>query len=256
MISSKTLVFVSLASGALAAGLGHVYLTRLEQDVAGGPKVRVLSTARDLAIGAAITRDNLAVQEVPASYVNRRQVRAQDAEKLVGVRTTAMLKAGDTLEWSDVAGGEVAARSLAGLVQKGMRALNISSDQLFDGLLRPGDRVDLLFTSHAGSETVTLLQNLLVLAVNGSTEASAEGTSSHGSANSVVLSLSVEQAQTITQAEQGGTLRLSLRNADDITLLEKLPGTTREDIHRTETPADVSITARKQPQVPVIERVQ
>lgn len=256
MASSKLLVILSVASGMGALGLGHLYLTRLEQDVAGGAKVQVIATVRDLPIGSLVSKDDLAVQQVPTSYVSRRQVKGKDVGRLLGVRTNALLKAGDIIEWTDVAGGQVAGRSLADLVQPGMRGLNIASEQLFDGLLRPGDRVDLLFTSHAGSETVTLLQNLLVLAVNGLTGSAAEAASGSGSGSSVVLSLTVEQAQTITQAEQGGKLRLSLRNAEDITLLEQLPTTTKDDVSTTKERTPLALLPKQPSDVPVIERVR
>ncbi len=255
MANRKFLIILSVASGIGAAALGQVYLSRLEEEVAGGPRLQLVSTVRDLPLGAVISKADLALQQVPSSYVTRRQVRASDTEKLIGVRTNAALKGGDLVQWTDVAGGQEAARSLAGLVQKGMRALNIASEQLFDGLLRPGDRVDLLYTSHSGAETATLLQNLLVLAVNGTTEVAAEVRSGGGN-GSVVVSMTVEQAQTVTQAEQGGTLRLSLRNADDITLVDKLPSTTQGDVQQAKERTDWVVAVKKKPEVPVIERVQ
>ena len=78
-----------------------------------------------------------------------------------------------------------------------------------------------------------MLQNLLVLSAGGSIariddEASAPGVRGRGS--SVMLSATVEQAQILTQAKLRGRLILTLRNAEDITVVEGVPETTDRDL--------------------------
>jgi Flp pilus assembly protein CpaB len=108
----------------------------------------------------------------------------------------------------------------------------------FDGLLRPGDRVDVLFTAGSGTEpgsTVTLLQNLLVLSVGGSVAKTSEGGARVPGAlrgGSVTLSASVADAQLITQAKERGQLSLTLRNADDIALATGVTETTAQDLRQ------------------------
>jgi len=69
--------------------------------------------------------------------------------------------------------------------------------------------------------TVTLLQNLLVLSVGGSVgRADEEPKDVFGRGSSVTLGATVEQAQIVTNAKDRGRLTLTLRNSNDITLVE------------------------------------
>jgi pilus assembly protein CpaB len=254
MSKTKLALGLSVLCGGLSVGAFHLYLQKLEQQVSGGPKVSILAAAKELPVGSTLGAEHLAEQLVPSQYVTRRHVRAKDADKLLGVRTTSLLKAGDALQWQDVASGHAPDRSLAALVQSGMRALNITSEQLFDGLLRPGDRVDVLFTD--SGQTSTLLQGILVLAVNGTTVVDAQSAGGRRSA-SVVLSVTAEQAQTITLAEQHGKLRLVLRNAEDLALLEQLPPSTRAAVSSSKEPGEARVASlAPKPHAPVIGRVR
>jgi Flp pilus assembly protein CpaB len=99
----------------------------------------------------------------------------------------------------------------------------------FQGLLRPGDRVDVLLTAgdKGSGSTATLLQNLLVLSV-GSNIARVDDDAAKGGGRGggVTVSATLEQAQVLAQAEQRGRLTLVLRNSDDVTVVEGLPETT------------------------------
>jgi pilus assembly protein CpaB len=113
----------------------------------------------------------------------------------------------------------------------------------FGGLLRPGDRVDVLLTTDRGDGEVTipLLQNVLVLAVGTDTgadhrpEAAADGTSGRQLTagprrfSEVTFSVTIEQAGTLTHASTNGQIALALRNPDDIAITDRLPETTQGD---------------------------
>ena len=49
------------------------------------------------------------------------------------------------------------------------------------------------------------------------------------------MSVTVEQAQALTYSGRAGRLSLTLRNPDDIAVMEQLPETTRGDVLRQET---------------------
>jgi len=219
--------------------LSHVYLQRLEAEVSGGPKVSVLVVSEDTAVGAVLTEDKLAVRDVPQAYVDERNVRAADAKKILGVRTAGGLRANEAVLWSDLMKFSDHARVLSGLVQSGLRAVTIEARAAdFDGLLRPGDRVDVLFTTPSKDAetglTTTLLQNLLVLSVGGDLGKRDDGTKDEGGAGShsgtVTLSATLEQAQLLTQAKERGKLGLTLRNPEDMQLVEGVPETGAKDV--------------------------
>jgi pilus assembly protein CpaB len=222
-------LIISAAAGVASLGLGQLYFSRLEAEVSGGPKVAVLVAAADVPVGATLTEARLAVRDIPQAYVEGRQVKASELKKVVGARVTGGLQANETLLWTDLAKFSDHSRVLSGLVQQGSRAVAIDSRAAdFQGLLRPGDRVDVLLTSgdKGSGSTATLLQNLLVLSVGSNIARVDDDGAKGGGRGGVTLSATLEQAQVLEQAEQRGRLTLVLRNSDDVTVVEGLPETT------------------------------
>lgn len=228
---------------AVAAGLASLlsftlYRQRLEEELAGGTPTPVLVATRDVAIGETLSENMLGVRELPAGYLEERHILSADADKVLGVRVTSGLKANESVLWTDLAASGFERRDLSGLVQNGMRAITISVGRgsTLGGLLRPGDRIDLLMTAQKareGAATVPLLQNLLVLAVGRDTGTSLQSKNpvTTWQAPQITLSVTAAQAQAITHARAAGLLTVSLRNPDDIVVLEDMPATTDRDLH-------------------------
>jgi pilus assembly protein CpaB len=213
----------------------HIYLQRLEAELSGGPRIAVLAAAEAIPLGASLAEKTLSVREIPQAYVESRQVRAADLKKVIGARMVSSLKPNEVLLWNDLNRYSDQSRVLSSLIQNGMRAVPISGQAAsFEGLLRPGDRVDVVLTTSEkeglSAKTVTLLQNLLVLSVGADLvhepDQNKRGTE-HGS---VTLSATVEQAQVLAQAAQRGRLILTLRNAEDIAIVEGVPETNLRDL--------------------------
>ena len=227
LASSRPALVAALVLAIAAGGSAHLYLERLEAEIAGGAKVKVLGLGSDLPPGSRLSEASLVEREVPAAYVLERQVLASDLDDVLGARLQNALSSGDALLWTALPGMARSARSLASLVAGGMRAIHVSAGAAsFDGLLRPGDRVDLLYTDSlsGGAGTSTLLQNLLVLAVGADVGlvGSEPGKAPRRRSDSLSLSVTAEQAQLVTQAEISGRLRISLRNPGDTRLTDSL----------------------------------
>jgi pilus assembly protein CpaB len=228
----------ALIAAAVGAAIGlymlWVYKQRFEAEASGGRKVGVVIVTRDMPIGAKITPDRLGVRDLPETYLEPRHIRASDAQRIVGVRVRTRLEANESLLWSDLATSGGDARDLAGLVRPGMRAISIkaSATSSFNGLLRPGDRVDLLLTTErvGSNERITfpLEQNLLVLASGSDVggDESGEGGRRRGRMATVTLAATLEQAQVIAFGIDRGDFTLVLRNPDDIATVEGLPEAT------------------------------
>jgi pilus assembly protein CpaB len=236
-VNSKPFV-AALILAAGGAALLWVYRQRFEAEVSGGPKIPVLVATGDIGLGDRIRPEHLGVRTIPISYLDERAVRASAAEKVVGLRVRSRIKANESILWSDLSAAGRDSRDLAGMVQPGMRAVSVPATiaSAFHGLLRPGDRVDLLLTTdRPGTKdrvTFSLLQNVLVLAVGddlGSSERVAQGMEL---TTTVSVGVSAEQAQTLAFALDRGPLTLSLRNPEDIETLEGLPETEANDILR------------------------
>jgi pilus assembly protein CpaB len=230
---SRKLLLVSVALGLSGAGLLFLYLHRFEKEVSGGDRVQLLTVIQPLESGALVTDDALSVIEVPRAYVEQRAVRASDRSKVVGIRTDNALEPQDTLQWTDLAISSDD-RDLSSLVQPGKRAITVraseaGSDPAGNGLLRPGDYVDVIVTlrdeqEHSAPAAVVLLQRVLVLAVGSKTQPQgfSDGSSrdAWGQERELTLSLKVEEAQLLSLARERGTLSVALRGPSDSKVIE------------------------------------
>jgi pilus assembly protein CpaB len=237
-MNSKALLAAILAAVGGIAML-FLYMQRFEDEASGGVPTSVLIATQDIPLGTAVTEAMLGQRDLPRSYVEDRHIPAGEAQRVIGVRITSGVRAGESLLWSDLATSSDQSRDLSSLVRSGQRAISVRADAAasFGGLVRPGDRVDVLLTLERSTQdpvTVPLLQNQLVLAAGqdtGAVQRAGQGAAQRGSAISqVTLSASVEQAQLLAFAGQRGRLTLILRNPDDIEILEGLPETSTADI--------------------------
>jgi pilus assembly protein CpaB len=103
-------------------------------------------------------------------------------------------------------------------IPKGMRALTIrvSVDTVVGGFVQPNSRVDVINTvkgGDVGGYTQTILQNMLVLAIDTINKRDPEKVAIVSS--NVTLAVTPEEGQVLSLAQQMGELRLSLRPQDD-----------------------------------------
>ena len=248
----KALLF-AIALAALGAVCLFFYMRRFEAETSGGPKVSILIATRDIPIGVNLSRGMLGLREIPQAYIEQRHIMVGDMDSVLGARMSMAVRANEAILWSDLASMQSERRDLSGLIEPGMRAMTIaargSGGGMFGGLLRPGDRVDILHTPNrgpSGSVTITLLQNVVVLAV-GSDTGGSNSVNSRG--HSVTVSVTPEQAQLILHANTEGPLDVVLRNPDDIVVLKDLPEVGEADIREPARRERFGI--RRAPTVPV-----
>lgn len=270
-MNTKALV-IAIGSAVLGLVFLFFYKQRFEAEASGGPPITVLMAVQDIPLGTALTENMLGMRRIPQAYIEDRYIRYSDLRRVLGVRVSMGLRANQTLMWTDLATASDARRDLSSLVSTGMRAITIRADitNSFGGLLRPGDRVDVLGTlSRTGGEndrvTIPLLQNVLVLAAGRDTGGEAQRQVVNGQANpgqpgeisQITLSVSMEEAQLLTYAaDRGGMqgqrtgLGLVLRNPDDIAVMEGLPETSIDDIFEPTRRARIQRRRRQ-----IIERI-
>lgn len=231
-------ILIALMTAALGAACLFVYMKKFEAETSGGDKVPVLIATRDLKMGEKLDKNALGVRQLPQAYLEQRHIPVAELEEVIGAQLSMTVHAGEAVLWSDLASMQAERRDLSGLIEPGMRAVSLLSKTgaMFGGLLRPGDRVDVVFSpgdklSGAQGPTVTLLQNVLVLAIGSDLGG---GDSKAKSARAVTLSLTPEQAQLVIHAVGEGQLDVALRNPEDIVVLKDLPETTSSDIREPE----------------------
>ena len=239
LVQKRTALVAGIGSMIVGAVCLLLYMQRFEREASGGTLIALVSARQELPIGTELTQEMLVVREVPERYVEGRHVQAGDIPRILGIPVTNEIHAGESVLWTDLANSEQR-RDLSTLIRPGMRAVSIAANprSTFGGLLRPGDRVDVLLTNERGDQnvTTTILQNVLVLATGRDT-GGARRDEVDARASQVTLGVSLDQGQTLATADAEGTLTLVLRAPGDITLIDGLPARTTSDLLRRPVPA-------------------
>lgn len=257
-------ILVAFVTAAVGGACLFMYMKRFEAETSGGEKIAVLIATRELKLGEKLDKSALGIRQLPQAYLEQRHIRLADLDGILGAQLSMSVHANEAVLWSDLSSTQSERRDLSGLIQPGMRAFAFFAKKAapFAGLLRPGDRVDVLFSpgdqmGTVTSATLTLLQNVLVLAVGADVGATDTKTGSNGRA--VTVSLTPEQAQLVTHAQSQGQLDVVLRNPEDIVVLKDLPETTSSDIREPERRqrfATRPVTAPQEGAVREIDQVQ
>lgn len=249
-IPTQRLVLIAgLVGGLIAAVLVFVVVTQAGGSEDGSRSV--VLAKQDIPAQSRLVADMLEVKTLPADKVNPEAFTARS--QLVNRITAAAVKAGDQILPPMVS--DRAGESLAFKIAPGKRAVSIEVKEAVTagGNVQPGDQVDVvgifaldqdtdlnaaLAVVAPGGEavvtpfgtdrnlTVTLLQDVKVLAVAQSLAKSGEETStrvtepetdakSRPTAKSVTLEVTPQQAQLLSLADEYAVLRLSVRPFGD-----------------------------------------
>lgn len=239
---NRTLLLLSVALLVGGLALFQVYMEEYRSEEAGGEMIEVLTAAVDIQFGVPVREAWLTTKEIPQSYLEERHLPAHAARDLIGFPLAQTVRAGEAILRTDLSSLNDARRTLSGSIPAGMRAatLMVTPTSTFGGLLRPGDRVDLVLSTggrelQARWRGVLVLENLLVLAVGQEFEVRDGQTQEQGArfgrASNVTLQLTIEQGGVLTMARQfGGRTSLLLRNPNDVEVGREHPDLTSADI--------------------------
>ncbi len=238
----KIVLIASLAAGLIAAVLTRVYLMAKDAEVdelknkilSGYQKIEVVVFKRDTPSGTVLTRADVGTLEKVDAGMRGQAVEGADAASIIGRKTLVPHKMKDVLFWSDLEGGDQAAKGLSADIKRQMRAvsINCSGAASVSSMVRPNDHVDVIgtfdFEGNGGKRnfvTCTMLQNVLVLATGNET-AKSRGRSLGMNAgySTVTLEVTPREAEMLAFAEQiKGRLVLTLRNRNDASFEKELP---------------------------------
>lgn len=205
---------LALAVGALSSLL--VY-KRLQARVAPSrADVDVIVAANDIQVGAKIGDHDLKVVKYPPEDLPAHAFHMKTS--VIGRGVVLPIGKGEFIVAERLAGKNEGA-GLPALIATGMRAIAVRVNDVtaVAGFAVPGTRVDVLVTGNAPESgepwTLTLLQNVAVLATGQRTERSPAGEPQ--SATVVTLLVSPEDAEKLALASQEARIQLVLRNPVD-----------------------------------------
>lgn len=194
----------------------------------------VVVAAFPIAAGTEFTREAIAKKPVPASGVGKRNVPAKDFELLLGAKAKYPIDPGEPVLWTDVE-EPYETDAFSSLVSVGRRALTVSVDTTssFSGMLRPGDRVDLLAEAQ-DSKVPSWILDIPVISVDRHTNRLA-GQAEAAEAETVTLNVTPAEGIGIARASASGKLHWFLRNPADNGVLardrrQKSPATSPVEI--------------------------
>ena len=223
---NRTLLILSGALVVAGVALFLVYADTYVEEETGGARVMIVTAALDIPFGQPLQQAWLVLEELPQAYVEDRHIRAVDMRGLIGVPLAQSVRAGEAILRTDLSAISDQQRTLSTEVPPGSRALLIvaQEESSHAGLLRPGDRVDVMLLVGderiPGSGRATLIsQNLLVLSVGQEIHRQLDSSRNVPRAymtTQLTLEVDVEQAQVLTLARRQGRLRVLLRNPADV----------------------------------------
>jgi len=236
-------LIISIILGIFATFLIHLYVKNRIAVISGGELIPLIFAAEDISSGANITEDMLAIRKVPKAYIHFQAIENNYKSFILSQKTCVDIKKGDAVLWTDIYIEEMA--SLEQKLKPNERAIAVHIDDVsgINGLIKPGNRVDVLVSFSPPSKdfqstkfiTKVLLQGVDVLAVGremtsreysfernirskkkGLTESINPVSSSFEKASVITLKLSLRDAAALAVAEQKGTIRLVLRSREDV----------------------------------------
>jgi len=229
MLKGKSPLFVALALGLFAGIIAYSAIKRQEARVRSGWNlVPVVVAAVDISEGTVVTFDMISQRAVPEQFVTSSVVKPDSASYVVNQKVLVPVQAGDPMLWSQFETTKAAER-LSPRIQKKARAITIEAAKTVavGGWVRPNDHVDLIGTfkdpQTNESVAVTLLQNVIVLAtgkLTGFTNVNLIPESQREYSNVSLLVLP-EEAEVIVLAAELGGLTMSLRNEEDVDVMEE-----------------------------------
>ena len=225
----KMLLLGAVLFGVIAFVLTYQQLEAERRSIRGTSEtVMLIRLTRDKAEGEELRQEDLAryeAQRRPGEGGMSRDIPWTEASRVVGRRLEVSMRAGQTLQSTDLK--PISQRQgFSGVIRQDYRAVSIPVDSVssVNNLIQPNDNVDVIGTfrfpdvrgdSSLDTVTLTILQDVKVLAVGNRWGAASLDPTGNRTYGTVTLLLYPEEVEMIVFASQKGKLTLSLRNFED-----------------------------------------
>lgn len=233
-----TRTLLILASALVIAGIIVITLYRSAfiAERSGGAPVSVVVARQTIPFGEPVRLEMLTTRILPSDYVEDRHIEDTRMRDLVGLPLAQTVRAGESIMSTDLSELSNYRRTLSGEIPTGNRAitLQVPYQSSFAGLLRPGDRVDvILITGEMRGELISatiLLQNALVLAIGQTIEGQVSETGTSSRLRSITLQVGPADGARLAHARVEGQIHFLLRNGNDEHVVANTPQLEKIDL--------------------------
>jgi len=232
-------LILSIALGTAAVLMVRNYITGEKKAMKKGLEpVRIVVARRNIPANEPLEVEWVAARPVPKKFVHANAIYPEEVDLIISRELVYPVRAGDPILWMDFKGGE-RYRGFSTMIKEGERAMTVRVDETstIAGLIQPGDHIDILGTFKRTSDTrnepettITLLQNVVVLAIGQITSARSGMRKDRSSSGMLTILVTPEEAALLIHAQRVGKLYNVLRNPEDIETFENLPKITFADI--------------------------
>ncbi len=226
----------------------------VEQKVVTVEGTPIAVASADMAWGTPIKKEM--IREVPYPQENLPVGHFKKIEDLKGRVLVTPVKRNEPILESKLAPIDIKNGGVIGVLDPDKRAMAVKVNQVvaLPGFVKPGDRVDIMVTmSGSGKKkiTKTVLENMLVLAIGTQMERGpADGKPKP--VKIITFEVSLEEAEMLAMASNGGQLRFALRSPLN-SELKKTRGATIPDLRASFQLAPPKSKARPRKRVEVIK---
>jgi pilus assembly protein CpaB len=232
-------LILSIALGTAAVLMVRNYITGERKAMKKGLEpVRIVVARRNIPSNEPLEVEWVAARPVPKKFVHANAIYPEEVDLVIGRELVYPVRAGDPILWMDFKGGE-RYRGFSTMIKEGERAMTIRVEETstIAGLIQPGDHIDILGSFRPVSDgkseaetTITLLQNVVILALGQITSARSGMRHDRASSSMLTILVTPEEAALLIHAQRVGKLYNVLRNPEDIETFENLPKITFTDI--------------------------
>ena len=225
----RMLLVLAVVFGLLAFILTYQQIESEKRRIAGDSETAILiQVTRNMVEGEILTEKDVArytVKRRREAMANSREIPWSQLYKVVNHKLDTSINRGQILQTTDLKFG-ARRNGFSGIVQDGWRAVSIPVDPVssVNNLIQPNDNVDVIGTfrfpdvrgdSALDTVTLTILQDVKVLAVGNRWQSALADSGSAGSYGTVTLQLMPDEVEMLIFASQKGKITLSLRNFED-----------------------------------------
>lgn len=238
IVGNKKILIIAVILAVVFVGLLQLYLSGVKKEYSAGMSfVDIVVATKNIPAHSVVTPKMVSVRQFPEKYVHKEAIRSKDKGFVVGQPTSFKISKGQPFLWTDFAGTKQSIGLSGVITSEDERALSIPVSEIsgVGYLLKPDDHVDIIGTfvnpKDGQTTTLTLLQNVTILAVGENLGASSESKNKKQIARrtiqdkyrSITLLVSPEEAELLIFAQIKGRITLMLRKDGATKIDESIP---------------------------------